>query len=175
MTTTYKGLTAEEWRAKARGSEQAKAESWERSDTGGFMSQWASGLMALEYELCAALAEKDGLTETRALFDAETGEVASTHIADGQWGLYWVLNDAAAAKFGKRFLNESKAATTEKRRAALVKKGFTVGLVRVKGYVAMRGANTTSVRPYTLPDIDALKGGDYEVLTTDVGPDDRRY
>lgn len=171
---TYKGQTAEQWREQARQSAERRAESWERSDTDGFMSQWASGLMSLEYELCADLAEAGGLTTTTALFDAETGEVASTHLHDGQWGMAWVLNDAAAAKAGKRFIAESKAATTQKRHAAMVKKGYTVGVVRVKGHVAMRGANTTSVRPHTLADIDALKAGEYEVVTTDVGPEDRR-
>lgn len=177
MTTTtsqtYKGLTADEWRAKASANEQAKADSWERSDTDGFMSQWASGLMAEEYRLCALLAEAGGLTTTTALFDAETGELASTHLHDGQYGLSWVLNDAAAAKVGKRFVSLSQAATPQKRHAAMVKKGFTTGLVRVAGYVAMKGGNVTSVRPVTLADVDALKSGDFQIQTTDVGPDDR--
>jgi len=174
MPKTYKGLTAEDWRAKATESVKRRQESWERSDTDGFMSQWASDMMAQEYRLCADLAEAGGLMETTALFDAETGELASTHLHDGQYGLSWVLNDRAAEKAGKRFVSESKAATTEKRHAAMVKKGFTVGLVRVKGYVAQRGANVTSVRAYTLPDLDALKAGEFEVVTTDVGPEDRR-
>lgn len=174
MTTTeFEGRTAEQWREEARASEQRRADSWERSDTDGFMSQWASGLMAQEYELKAKLAEAGGVTETTAIFDAETGEVASTHWGEGQWGGYWVLNDDAAAKYGKRFLNESKAATPQKRHAALLKKGFTTGLVRVEAYVAMKGANVTSVRPMTLASVDALKAGRYEVVTTDVGPDDR--
>lgn len=173
-TGTYRGLTAEEWRAKARGSEEARSDSWERSDTDGFMSQWASGLMAQEYLLCADLAEKNGLTETTALFDAETGEVASTHLHDGQWGLAWVLNDAAAQKYGRRFLNRSTAQDPAKRHAALLKKGFTVGLIRVAGHVQMQGANVTSVRPVTLAVIEELKAGNYEVLTTNVGPEDRR-
>lgn len=171
---TYKGLTAEQWRERASGREQAKAESWERSDTDGFMSQWASGLMAQEYKLCADLAEAGGLTTTTALFDAETGELASTHLFHGDYGPSWVLNDAAAAKAGKRFISTSKAATPEKCHAAMVKKGFTTGVVRVKGYVAMKGANVTSVRPYTLADVAALKAGEFEVVTTDVGPEDRR-
>jgi len=174
-TTTYKGQTAEQWREQASASKRREAESWDRSDTDGFMSQWASGLMAREYELCASLAEDGGMTTTRALFDAETGEVASTHFAYGQWGGYWVLNDEATAKYGKRFLNESKAATGEKQRAAIVKKGFTVGRVRVKGYVAMRGGNVASVSPGIFPDTDALKAGEYEVVETDLAPGEHWY
>jgi len=175
VTTTYEGLTPEQWREKAKGSRQSAADSWERSDTDGFMSQWASGLMASEYELKAQLAEAGGLTTTRALFFAGTDKVASTHFAQGQWGGYWVLNDEAAAQFGKRFLNESKASTGEKQRAAMVKKGFTVGRVRVKGYVAMYGANAVSVRAGTFPDIDALKAGEYEVVETDLTPGEGWY
>lgn len=174
-TQTYKGLTAEEWRAKAGGNRKEAADSFERCDTDGFMSQWASGVMAAEYELCAQLAEDGGLTTTRALFFRETGEVASTHFRWGQYGPYWVLNDKAAEAFGKRFLNESQASTGEKQRAAMVKKGFTVGTVRVKGYVARTGKNVTSVRAGVFPDLDALKAGDYEVVRTDNEPAEGWY
>ena len=174
-TTTYEGRTAEEWREQARASRKRSADSFERCDTDGFMSQWASDLTAREYELKAELAETGAWTYARALFDAETGEVASTHVADGQWGLYWVLNDAATAKYGKRFLNESKAATSEKRAAAMRKKGFTVGKVKVAAYVAMTGGSITSVAPRILASVDALKAGEYEVVTTDVGPDSIWY
>ena len=37
---------ADEHRQMAAKAEQDKAESWERSDTDGFLSQWASGLTA---------------------------------------------------------------------------------------------------------------------------------
>ena len=177
MTTTteqaYKGQTAEQWREQARQSAQRRAESWDRSDTDGFMSQWASGVMADEYETCAVLAEDGGLTTTRALFFAETGEVASTHFRYGDWGPYWVLNDKAAEAFGKRFLSESKASTGEKQRAAMVKKGFTVGQVRVKGYVALRGKYTVSAGIF--PDLDALKAGEFEVVETDSTPNEHWY
>lgn len=179
MTTTYEGLTAEEWRAKAREYWQRRQDSWERSDTDGFLSQWSSGLMAEEYEEKARLAERGGVIEVRALFDAETGKVASTHSHDGQWGLAWVLNDEAAEKAGKRFISESKAATPEKRAAAMRKKGFTTGLVRVKGFVTMAGSGrglsgAASVRVVVRPDLDALKSADYEVVTTALDATDRR-
>ena len=172
MTTTtaktYKGLTPEEWRAKARGNHKEAADSFERCDTDGFMSQWASGVMADEYETCAVLAEDGGLTTTRALFFAGTDKVASTHFAQGQWGGYWVLNDEATEAYGKRFLNESKASTGEKQRAAMVKKGFTVGRVQVKGYVALRGKYTVSAGIF--PEVDALRAGEFEVVETDSDP-----
>ena len=173
ITKTYKGLTPEQWREKARGNRKAAAESWERSDTDGFMSQWASGVMADEYETCAVLAEDGGLTTTRALFFAGTDKVASTHQGEGQWGTYWVLNDEAAAAHGKRFLSESKASTGEKQRAAMVKKGFTIGRVRVKGYVALRGKYTVSAGIF--PDVDALRAGEYEVVETDLTPHEGWY
>src|SRR5688572_6000895 len=49
---TYRGKTADQWRAEAKDCRKAREDSWERSDTDGFLSQAASQAMAGEYELC---------------------------------------------------------------------------------------------------------------------------
>lgn len=43
---TYDGLTASELRQRAADKRQRAAESWERSDTDGFLSQWAATVSA---------------------------------------------------------------------------------------------------------------------------------
>lgn len=157
-------------REKAARHEQEAYDSFERSDTDGFLSQWASGLSAQKARLEADLLEAGGLMETTALFNLD-GTVASTHQGYGQWGVYWVLNDEAAARFGKRFFSPSKAKKAQRRYDTDRDKGFTEGRIRVAGYVDFKGANATSVRAYTLPRVDAMKAGEYEVLTADSGPD----
>ena len=47
----------------------------------------------------ADLAENGGTIIVTALFNLD-GTIASTHHGYGQWGAYWVLNDAAAALYG---------------------------------------------------------------------------
>lgn len=161
----------EDFRNQAAAAEAERQASWERSDTDGFASQAASGIMAAKYRAQAELAEAGGLMEYRVPFLVD-GRIASTHLSYGQYGASWVLNDDAAAVVGKRFLSDSNAGKASTRYKNNLKKGVTFGTIRVKGYVTLSGSGTgmssmTSVRAVTLPDVDALKAGDYEVVATD--------
>lgn len=165
------GMTAADHREAAGASARARRTSQENSDTDGFVSQWASGLNAQEHEAWADLIDNGGKTRMRVLMNLD-GTVASTHLHYGQYGAAWVLNDAAAARFGKRFLNESEAASAARRRAAMARKGFTFGTIEVDGYVTTSGSGTglsgaTSVRVVTLASVEALKAGDYTVVAAD--------
>lgn len=173
---TYQGKTAEQYRTEATTARRLSAESFERCDSDGFLSQWANDLGARELELKAKIAEAGGTVDTDALFLTD-GRLASTHQAEGEWGWYWVLNDAAAAVYGKRFFTPSKALKGATRRANNAKKGFTVGTVRVAAHVTLAGAGTglagaASVRPVARPDLKALKAGQFEVIGTDTDTTD---
>lgn len=72
MTATT--MTAEQHRAAADAAEQRREESWQRSDTDGFLSQWASGLTAQLHRRQAEILDNGGVAEFRGLFDAATGE-----------------------------------------------------------------------------------------------------
>lgn len=65
--------TAQEHREKAAQAEKAAQESWERSDTDGFLSQWASGLTARLHYRQAEILENGGTSEFPGLFN-EAGE-----------------------------------------------------------------------------------------------------
>lgn len=163
--------TPAELRAEAQRADQAAADSFERSDTDGFLSQWASSITARKLRAQAELAEAGGLTETSALFNLD-GTVASTHQGEGQWGPYWVLNDAAAERYGKRFYSPSRARSMATRRANNRRKGFTVGRVSVRGYVTITGSGTgmsgaASAYVTTLPVIDDLRSGDYTIIESE--------
>lgn len=153
---------AEEMRAAARQSAERRSESYERCDTDGFVSQWAHGLDAHAAATAIELCEARGLTRCSVLLDAETGEIASTHYKWGDYGPYWVLNDAAAEKAGKRFVNESRA----ERRATFVKnmakKGFVVGTAEVRAEVKIVGGGTgrsgaVNCRPAVVPLVSHLR------------------
>jgi len=174
--TTIEGKTAAQHIADATVSARAQAESFERSDTDGFLSQWASGLSAQESSAKAELAAAGGTIETQALFLLD-GTVASTHEIHGQYGYSWVLNDIAAEALGRRFLSTSGARKGQRRYDADRAKGVTLGTIRVPGYVTMSGADGArglggclSVHVVTLPRVDALMAGEFTVLVTDCGP-----
>lgn len=65
---------AEALRASAAKHEQDAADSFDRCDTDGFVSQWASGLNAQKDRIQASIVEAGGTAEFVGLFDRETGE-----------------------------------------------------------------------------------------------------
>lgn len=65
--------TPEGLRRRAADCRQRSAESWERSDTDGCVTQWCSDLSARLYERQAEILEAGGLAEFPALFDVVTG------------------------------------------------------------------------------------------------------
>jgi len=161
--------TAQELRDQAARCDQEAADSFERCDTDGFLSQWASGITARKLRAQAELAENGGLMQVCALFNLD-GTVASTHYGSGQYGPYWVLNDAAALAYGKRFYSPSGARKAARRNANDRAKGFTCGTIRVKGYATVAGSGTglsgcASAYVAVLPVVECLRTGDYEIVS----------
>ena len=162
MTNT----TAEKFWEMAKQAEQDALDSFERCDTDGFLSQWASGISAEKYRAQARLAENNGKITYEVLF--YEGKLASTHEKKGQYGWFWVLNDEATAAYGKRFFSGSQAKNAAERDRA---KGFTYGAVEVDGYVTTMSNGyglSGNVWVATLPVVQKLIDGDFVVLSKDV-------
>jgi hypothetical protein len=137
---TYNGKTADDYRAESAKFFAARESSWDRCDTDGFVSQWASGLTAHKYLLSAQLADANGATDVRALFDLDGNLVPSIH-GWGQYGEYFIVLDNEE-RGCRRFFNPSGArneATAIKNNAA---KGFYVGRAMVPGKVEIVGGGT---------------------------------
>lgn len=83
--------TPAEWREQAADCRRREQESWERSDSDGFLSQWALTQMASRYELLATVAEQGGTAELCKLADAE-GNVLDARQVDTMYGLAWVYD-----------------------------------------------------------------------------------
>lgn len=108
--------TAEQLRAEAAQHDADAEASFQRCDTDGFLSQWASGLTAREKRLQADIVEAGGKAEFTGLFDRETGDRVKAKIVHvtgyGGYGKVakWLVlgaNDEALAwvaayKTGKR-------------------------------------------------------------------------
>lgn len=134
MTTT-KNQTAQDHLAKANQYKQDAQDSFERSDTDGFLSQWASGMMSnLEYRKYE-IAENGGKSYFPALFDLE-GNLVPAKLISTQYGSAWGLledEDNVESRFIGYF-NPSNAQDDERARKNNAKKGYYVGEVMADAY-----------------------------------------
>jgi hypothetical protein len=134
---------AERLREQAAQHERDAHESFDRCDTDGALSQWASGLNASKDRLQADITEAGGLWVFPALFDLD-GNLAPAKAVYNQFGRGWLLLDEHDRPTG-RWFNESNARNDVTYVRNNAKKGFYVGLVRVPAYATLKGASITSV------------------------------
>jgi hypothetical protein len=66
---------ARELREQAARARQQEQESFDRCDTDGFLSQWASSITAAEKDREADLANRGGLVISEALMDVDSGQI----------------------------------------------------------------------------------------------------
>jgi len=149
METKVQGKTAAEWRAMAGEAVRAEAESFERSDTDGFLSQWGHGIMRQVYRLNAEIAEAGGVWEFDAYERIATGEIAPHRVITTQYGQRVMVLDAEGRATGE-FLPYAA-----KRDATYEKKGFRRVLVTKAAHAktwAPAGGGYTSVQAIVVAD-----------------------
>lgn len=139
--------TPEEWRQMARESRQRANESWERSDTDGFMSQWAADKVAQDYDRLATLAENGGKAHFLALTDLD-GNLLDAKYVETRYGWSWAVRNPDGTT---TWFNESKARSGERRRKAHEAKGYRLvwverdALVGFDGHTFPRNDSTPEV------------------------------
>lgn len=158
--------------AEAAQHEQNAADSWERSDTDGFVSQWASGVLAREARLNAELAAAGGVAEFPALFDLDGNLVAAKLVQlDDRYRPGWkiskwiVLADDDPNSSAVKWITAFPV-----RKSTMTRKGYTEGYVKAPARVATGGSGrglsgALSVSVYT----ERTDGGfsrSVEVVTT---------
>lgn len=89
---------AQQLRDEADQAETRRAESWERSDTDGFVSQWASGITAQEKRAQADIIDNGGTAEFPGLF--VDGVRVKAKIIPTKFGVCWALLDEAGSITG---------------------------------------------------------------------------
>jgi hypothetical protein len=114
--------TPESLRELARRKENDAHESFQRCDTDGALSQWASEINARRLYTEADILENNGLAEFPALFTLD-GELVTAIVIDGRFGPCWMLLDNNGESLGK-FVPFTPA-----RRSTLANKGYTQGTV----------------------------------------------
>lgn len=158
-TPEYAALAAT-YRAAARRSEKDAHDSFDRCDTDGFLSQWASDQMACRYLAAADLADNNGRSEFVALFDLE-GNLVPARQVETRYGWAWLLLDEDGQSTG-RFFNESNARKPETARANNAKKGIYVGAVEADAdiqHLLDRGHLRPAAHPLLAADIVIIDNG----------------
>lgn len=109
--------TAAEYRDSAAKHLADREESFQRCDTDGFLSQWASGLSASLDRAKAEIREHGDTAEFVGLYDGNRRVAA--RIIESQFGhtirLSWLLSDAEAAKYGRQFVPTGSTSTIQKK------------------------------------------------------------
>lgn len=161
MTT----LTAAELREAAAAKQSEAYESFERCDTDGFLSQWASGLTAQQLLRQAYIADNGGMAEFLCLFTL-TGEWVPAKSITTRYGTRWMVLDSDGNATGQ-FLPYLPA-----RRRTLADKGFVEGLALWPARAVLMGNGGTGLSGAASVRVVTRKAcADHvpptEVLTTD--------
>jgi hypothetical protein len=119
-------------RERAEAAFAEKEASFARSDTDGFVSQWANGIMGAKHQTEADLIEAGSKAEFRALFDLNGNWVPAKELTT-RFGTRWMVLDANGRSTGK-FL-----AYGPKRRETLAKHGYVEGFVVRPAKVTLAG------------------------------------
>jgi hypothetical protein len=158
---------AQALRDKAAQHDQDAADSFERCDTDGFLSQWASGINAQKARMEATLVEAGGVaTFTRWELTDLDGNTVPAKLIDGRYGECWALTDAAG-KFTGTFVSAfpKRAATMERKGFREVEHEFVA-----PAHVQVVGSHATNVHPRLMPDADA--DGNYPEFYGSIGAGD---
>lgn len=165
-------------RQRAVEHDQAAAESFERSDTDGALTQWSHGVSAQKERLQARIDDNGGTWEFPALFDLD-GNMVPAKLIDTQYGSAFALleSDDPSSSLTGKWINPSNARSHEVRNRNMRKKGYTIGTVRAPARAELSGSGTglsgaLSVTAYARRVYgDTLDDG-VEVVRTEQGPED---
>lgn len=127
---TENEVRAEAELTKAREAERSREASWERSDTDGFLSQWASGLTAQLHYRQAEIERDGGRAQFPALF--RDSQLVAAKQVQTRYGLKWGVldSDDPHAHIGAWFAATDRAARQY---------GYTVGTVWAPAKAELEG------------------------------------
>lgn len=128
MGYDFTDMTPSQLRDYAQTCRTRSAESFERCQEDGFLSQKANDVTAAVYELQATIVENGGRAPFLALYDFE-GNIVPAIYEEGQYGYQWRLLDPHATGSSRvlGWFSPSKATRPGKARENDAKKGFYIG------------------------------------------------
>lgn len=104
--TFIHSLTADEHREAAKALYRRSAESFERCDTDGFLSQWAADSSAARHRTAAEVLDNGGRYCLMGLYDGERRVAAVCRSFETRFGhkTSWILTDEEEARYGRKFI-----------------------------------------------------------------------
>lgn len=153
--------TSEELRQMAADCHKRSSDSFDRCDTDGFLSQWASDVTGNLYHLAADLAAAGWTRELSALFDLD-GNLLDAELKDGKFGLSWMVRNADGSV---RWVSTSRAKSAARRRAHYESKGVREGTVRRRVVPVMAAGGPFGCYPSFIVDRD--HADQVEIVSTD--------
>lgn len=146
------GGTPEELRDRATAHGVKAAESFDRCDTDGFVSQWADGIMGDVDRLAAKIMQDNGYHRFPALYDS-TGALVNAWEVENRYGWSWKITNPDGSV---SWFNESRAQNWRNRLAANARKGFFVGSVMLPARATTGGggkglSGAANVRAIAVP------------------------
>ena len=130
-----KSRTAAEWREMAQECHRRSAESFDRCDTDGFLSQGAADAMALLYRLCAEIAGNGGKATFVRLSDLN-GNLLDAKECKTRFGYSWRIVNADGSV---SWFSESNAKNGERRRKFAASKGYMLVNIETEAVVFPAG------------------------------------
>lgn len=104
---------AEALEAQAQDAIQRAHDSFERSDTDGYLTQWACGITADLRRRQAQILRDGGKATFPGLY--ENDRRVAARLIETQFGPSWLLRDDEAARFGRRFIPEGDNSRIQKK------------------------------------------------------------
>jgi hypothetical protein len=95
---------SDELREQAAELDAKAEESFQRCDTDGFLSQWASGLAAQKKRAQAEIEDNGGLWSFPCLWDLKDNCRVDADLIDGKYGKVWILSNDYTERWGRRFI-----------------------------------------------------------------------
>lgn len=160
----FKDMTPTQLREYAQSCRRQSAESFERCDTDGFLSQKANDVTAQVYDYQAEIVENGGRASFLCLFDLDGNVVPAVYVESnfGYREMVWMLLDGRRG-CGKYF-TPSKAKKEGVARINDAKKGYYVGYADAPAQAKVGGGWAWSVYAERLDDRDFS-----DVVPTDNG------
>lgn len=103
---------ADQLRAEAAAHDAKAEESFERCDTDGFVSQWASGLSAQRAWRQADIEEAGGVAEFRGLYHGSRRVAAK--LIRSPYGVCWLLREDEVSRYGRKFVPAGDASRVQR-------------------------------------------------------------